>query len=195
MLFFEACYRSLCMFIYYCLHSTSFRLLKWSWKAWGLTSTGLMSCFNLQKRTSKGSSWVTFPTPFQQRVSDSCWKTDCLGWEEEVICTLTPPVLDLSVDNSHKVSFLTAAVTEPFCDRDTHPGWNHQLISSKPLSSYQKVSTFWLLEQLLWFWTSGLLVTGSDILLPIPKPSSSSEHMHAQKTITYKCKWLWSAKW
>lgn len=49
------------MFIYYCHHSTSFRLLKWFWKAWGLTSTGLMSCFNLQKTTSKGSSWVTFP--------------------------------------------------------------------------------------------------------------------------------------
>lgn len=195
MLFFEACYRSLCMFIYYCHHSTSVRLFKWFWKAWGLTSTGLMSCFNLQKTTGNGSSWVTFPTLFQQRVSDSSWKTACLGWEEEAICMLTPSVLDLSVDNIQRCPFWQLQGQSHFVI-GTHI--QAEIINSFHLSCWaaiRKLAPSGCLNsysgfELVAFWWQALISYYQFPGHPAPLNTCG-----LKKTITYKCKWLWSAKW
>lgn len=155
-----------------------------------------MSHFNLYEWDQQGQQQVTFPTlPPAVHLWPSC-KTGCLRWEEDINHTATPSALAFPLTISSRCPFWQQQSSSVIGihgkgDQD----WIRHVGSCQPLRSSLKVSTCRLLEQQLWFWTSGLLATSSGILLPIHKPFCSSEHMHTHKTTRYKCKWLWIAEW
>lgn len=134
--------------------------------------------------TSKGSSRWHFPCCPQQRISDPPVKH--AAWGERRISATQPHHWPLAflLTISSRCPFwqqLNSSVIGMHGKGDQ--GWIHQVSSFQPLSSSLKVSAFQLLEQLLWFWTSGLLATSSGILLPIHKSFCSSEHMHTCKKL------------